>query len=573
MARAYGFAALVYVALALLRTAFRVTAIPRSPTAMALVLAQAVLLAVPWILLTPPVLELVGRMTWTPGRRARTLAGHLGLVLLISLIDGAWSWFATGLIGQPRPASRLLWYLGRVDQTLFLYTFVAAVSVARRRLRDLDAVTLRGAHLETRLLDARLHVLSLQLHPHFLFNTLNAVSELVHRDANAAAGLARRLRNLLDRSMAESTAQEVPLREELGLLEAYADIQRLRFQGSLTVTIAVDPEAMDAAVPRLVLQPLVENAIRHGTSRRAAPGRVAVRARCTKDTLVLEVEDDGRALPAGAVREGLGLGNTRARLRELHGTGASLELRGVSSGTLARIELPLRHVAAFSHNEPQGATDEMDEAAVKTPGPLRWGTLAAAVCAGWITAALLGTHEDLIAGWITRDSTPFFELLRPRIGEALLWIPLTALVLRYAAGLARREVSGARLVAAHMAGALVALGLHLLAVWLWVTPAMDGNYAAGCLIYDLCAYVALAGGAHAWTVGRLVAERALEAARLERDLSAAQLDTLRWRLDPVFVGDTLETIAVLAAAEPGRADELTGRLGEELRVMLAGAPA
>jgi acyl dehydratase len=102
---------------------------------------------------------------------------------------------------------------------------------------------------------------------------------------------------------------------------------------------------------------------------------------------------------------------------------------------------------------------------------------------------------------------------------------------------------------------------------------MDGNYAAGCLIYDLCAYVALAGGAHAWTVGRLVAERALEAARLERDLSAAQLDTLRWRLDPVFVGDTLETIAVLAAAEPGRADELTGRLGEELRVMLAGAPA
>jgi hypothetical protein len=117
----------------------------------------------------------------------------------------------------------------------------------------------------------------------------------------------------------------------------------------------------------------------------------------------------------------------------------------------------------------------------------------------------------------------------------------------------------------------VTLGLHLLAVRLWVTPAMDGTYAAGCLIYDLCAYVALAGGAHAWTLGRLVAERALEAAGLERDLAATRLASLRWRLDPAFLGDTLEAIAALAATEPGRADELTGRLGELLRLLLDGA--
>jgi hypothetical protein len=183
----------------------------------------------------------------------------------------------------------------------------------------------------------------------------------------------------------------------------------------------------------------------------------------------------------------------------------------------------------------------------------------------------VGTHEDVAAGWITGDPTPFLVLLRPRLGEALLWIPLTMLVLRYAAGLARRGVSGGRLAGAHLAGALVVLGLHLLAVRLWVTPAMDGTYAAGCLIYDLCAYVALAGGAHAWTLGRLLAERALEATRLERDLAAAHLATLRWRLDPAFLGDTLEAIAALAAAEPGRADELTGRLGELLRELLDGA--
>ncbi|MGH7513628.1 MAG: sensor histidine kinase [Gemmatimonadales bacterium] len=573
-ARAYASAAGVYVALALLRTAFRVTAIPRPPAAAALALAQALLLAVPWVLLTPPVVVLVGRIPWIQGRRARAVAAHLGLALLLSLVDGAWSWTATGWLGQPRPASALMWYLGRVDQALFLYAFLAATSVARRRLRDLDAIILRAARLETRLLDARLHVLSLQLHPHFLFNTLNAVSELVHRDAGAAAGLARRLRRLLDRSLADDTAQEVPLREELALLEAYADIQRLRFQGSLTVTIAVDPDAMDAAVPRLVLQPLVENAIRHGTSRRAAPGQVTVRGRCVGDRLVLEVEDDGRGLPPGAVREGVGLGNTRARLRELHGTGARLELCATTTGTLAWIELPLgRAVVPPATASDGGAPDPSGEALVTAPRPIRWGAMAAAISAAWIAAALVGTHEDVVAGWITRDPTPFPVLFRPRLGEALLWIPLTALVLRWAGGLARRGVSSARLVGAHVAGALVVLGLHLLAVKLWVTPVMDGTYAAGCLIYDLCAYVALAGGAHAWTVGRLVAEGALEAARLERDLATTHLATLRWRLDPAFVGDTLETIAALAAAEPGRADELTGRLGEELRVMLAGAPA
>ena len=326
VARAYGFAAAVYVALALLRTAFRVIAVRRPPAAAALTLAQALLLALPWILLTPPVLAQIERMGWVPGRRARIVAAHLGVALGLSLIDGAWSWAATGWLGLPRPASALLWYLGRVDQTVFLYAFLTGAGVARCRLRDLDAVALRAARLEARLLDARLHVLSLQLHPHFLFNTLNAVSELVHRDPDSAAGMARRLRSLLDRSLAEGTAQEVPVREELALLEAYAEIQRIRFQGSLTVTIAVDQNALDVAVPRLVLQPLVENAIRHGTSRRAAPGRVSVRGRCVEGALVLEVEDDGRGLPPGGVREGLGLGNTRARLQELYGAGLGSSL-------------------------------------------------------------------------------------------------------------------------------------------------------------------------------------------------------------------------------------------------------
>ena len=334
------------------------------------------------------------------------------------------------------------------------------------------------------------------------------------------------------------------------------------------MTIAIDQNALDVAVPRLVLQPLVENAIRHGTSRRAAPGRVSVRGRCVEGALVLEVEDDGRGLPPGGVREGLGLGNTRARLQELYGASARLELATTQSATLARVELPLGRVAVPVPESDGGATDPAGGVPVVAPRPIRPAVVAAASAAGWIAAALVGTHEDVVAGWIMRDPTPFLDLLRPRLGEALFWIPLTAVVLRYASGLARRGLSGPRLAGAHGVGALAVLGLHLLAVRLWVTPAMDGAYAAGCLVYDLCAYVALAGGAHAWTLGRLLAERALEAARLERDLAAAHLAALRWRLDPAFLGETLEAIAGLAAPEPGRADELTGRLGELLRVLL-----
>lgn len=571
--RVFGVSAAVYVTLALLRTGFRLAAIPRPPAAAALVLVQSLCLAVPWILLTPPLLLVIERMRPRPGRRGAllTVATHLGLAVALSLVDWAWGWSILGWLGLRRASSPLLWYLGRLDQSLLLYLFLAAAAVVRRRQRDLDVLSLRSARLEARLLGARLHVLSLQLHPHFLFNTLHVVSELVHRDAGIAAGLVRRLRTLLDRSLSEETAQEIPLREELELLEAYAEIQRVRFAGSLTVQVTADDALLEVMVPRLLLQPLLENAIRHGTSHRAAAGRIGVCCRRAGHRLILEVEDDGRGLAGPVLREGLGLGNTRARLHELYGADASLELRRViAGGTLARIELPLRPraVSESDDGEPPETVPGDD---VVQAGPVRWVWLGSAVALAWIAAALLGTHEDLIAGWLVGEPEPYLDLLRPRLGEALLWIPLTAAVLVYAARLARAGLTGPRLAGAHLAAGLATLGLHLLAVRLLVTPDMDGAYAAGCLIYDLCAYVALASGAHAWTLGRMVADRAIDAARLERDLAAARLASLRWRLNPALLGGALDAIGTLAAVDPNRADELTGRLGDLLRLLLASA--
>ncbi len=572
--RALGLSTACYLALALIRSAFRLVTLPRPPAAAALVVAQASAVAIPWILLTPPLLQLIGRLPARAGRRgvAITLATHAGLALALSLVDGLWGWLAIGWLGANRSALSLpLWCLGRLDQSLFLYLSLAGGALVLRRRRELDALALRGARLEGRLLGARLHVLALQLQPHFLFNTLNAVSELVHRDAATAAGLIRRLRTLLDRSMADDTGQEIPLREEVDLLEAYAEIQRVRFAGALTVEVTIDPALLDLVVPRLVLQPLVENAIRHGTSQRAAAGRVAVRGRRQGALLVLEVENDGRGLIPGPVREGVGLGNTRARLHELYGADARLELGTAPRGpTLARIELPLRS-GPIADGDDVESTDQEAANSDATAPPLRWLRLAGAVVAGWIAAALIGTHEDVVAGWLTGDPEPLLILLRPRLGEALLWIPLTGLALAFAARLARGGITGLQLAGAHLAGGLAVLAAHLLAVRLWVTPDMDGTYAAGTLLYDLCAYAALASAAHAWTLGRMVADRALDAARLERDLTGARLESLRWRLSPAFLGGALEAIAALAGTDPDRADELTGALGELLRLLLAGA--
>jgi two-component system LytT family sensor kinase len=573
LARAFGLSATVYLALAVLRAALRLAAVPRPPAAAALVLAQSLTLAVPWILLTPPLLWLLGRLRRHPGVMGAfvTAAIHLGLAVAVSLVDGLWGWSASGWLGLPRAVSPVLWYLGRLDQCLLLYLFLAGAAVVRRRRHDIETLELRAARLETRLLGARLHVLSLQLHPHFLFNTLHVVSELVHREPAAAAGLVRRLRTLLDRSFAEETAQEIPLREEVALLEAYAEIQRVRFAGALTVEITVDGALPETVVPRLLLQPLVENAIRHGTSCRASAGHIEVRCRREGDRLVLEVEDDGRGLAGGAVREGLGLGNTRSRLYELYGPDARLDLSSTAAdGTLSRIELPLRPQAQSRPDDGEPAGPGMRDDIVP-PQPVRWLRIVTAIAVAWIGAALVGTHEDVVAGWLTQEPEPFLALFRPRLGEALLWIPLTAGVLAYASRLARAGAAGPRLAGAHLAGGLAVLGVHLLAVREWVTPDMDGAYAAGSLLYDLCAYVALASGAHAWTLGRMVAERAIEAARLERDLAAARLASLRWRLNPAFLGATLDAVGSLAGSDPERADELTGRLGELLRLLLAGA--
>jgi two-component system, LytTR family, sensor kinase len=187
-----------------------------------------------------------------------------------------------------------------------------------------------------------LQALEAQIHPHFLFNTLNSIATLMHEDVDAADEMMASLGTLLRRTMDQDGAVEIPLKEELEILGIYLDIQRTRYADRLTTGVTADPESLTVLVPRLILQPIVENAVRHGISRRAMPGRIEVRARCDHDTLHVTVINDGAGWPKHSRGGGLGLKNTRARLRQFDRR-CTFDLReGGDRGALAEVAIPVR---------------------------------------------------------------------------------------------------------------------------------------------------------------------------------------------------------------------------------------
>jgi len=255
-----------------------------------------------------------------------------------------------------------LWFLD--DLTVYFAVLAAGIArdiFARYRARHDETVrlTAQAAQLQAQLAEARLAVLSAQLNPHFLFNTLHAVSSLVERDPRGVRRMIARLSELLRVTLESPNEQEIPLSRELALLQLYVDIMQVRFQGRLIVEIDADENVMDALVPSFVLQPLVENAVMHGVSKVEGGGRIDLRAHRAGDDLVITVRDNGPGIDVtvptiesrltpdlprddGAPGSGgVGLSNTRARLQQLYGVDQQLSLRpGAGGGTVAEIVLP-----------------------------------------------------------------------------------------------------------------------------------------------------------------------------------------------------------------------------------------
>src|SRR5205085_1761092 len=203
-----------------------------------------------------------------------------------------------------------------------------------------------AAQLQRELVEARLDALRMQLNPHFLFNTLHAISALIHDNPDAADRVVARLSELLRLSLDQTKPQQVPLSEELPFLDRYLEIEQTRFAERLTIEKHIAPDAQQALVPYLILQPLVENAIRHGIEPREDVGLVQICAQRRNGHLELRVRDDGDGLDSktqAKSHEGIGLSNTRARLHHLYGERCRLELIAVNGGGFeAKIEIPFR---------------------------------------------------------------------------------------------------------------------------------------------------------------------------------------------------------------------------------------
>jgi sensor histidine kinase YesM len=232
-----------------------------------------------------------------------------------------------------------------VPHSLLVYWAVVAtqhVVAYQVRARDREH---RAVELEQRLTSARLQALQMQLNPHFLFNTLNAISSLMHQDVNAADRMLVRLSELLRRALDTRDRQEVPLREELAFLERYLEIEQTRFGSRLVVERAIDATVLDAMVPNLLLQPLVENAIKHGIEGQRR-GQIRLAAQRDGNQVVLRIRDNGPGPSRGGTStrgHGIGLSNTCRRLEQLYGSGQELTLKDAhGGGTEVVVRLPWR---------------------------------------------------------------------------------------------------------------------------------------------------------------------------------------------------------------------------------------
>lgn len=249
-------------------------------------------------------------------------------------------------------------YLDRIffklPTSLLVYGFVLLVFWLNHLATHRHQEEMRRVRLEAELTDAQLHNLKMQLHPHFLFNTMNTIAGLIREGERAeAVEVMSELCDLLRRSLQDVELQEVPLADELDFLRRYLRIQHIRFGDRLHTQVRVDDGVHEALVPNLLLQPLVENAIRHGLDLATEPGQVQVSARREADSLVLEVRDNGQGVRDLSGAEGIGLGTTRRRLAHLYGVGQQLTiLPAQPRGTVVRIRIPIRHDTGVSWSPP-----------------------------------------------------------------------------------------------------------------------------------------------------------------------------------------------------------------------------
>ncbi len=308
-----------------------------------------------WFALSPIILWLGRKFPFENGKWKTSLPVHLVVSFLIAFFQLAIDSLVLPELGYLRRYQSApflekykVFLLINLHFSVSIYWGVLGIYQAIRYYRKYRERELQTSQLEARLAMSRLQVLKGQLHPHFLFNTLNAISELIYKDPESAERMIGDLSDLLRMSFQNLEVQEITLKQELEFLRKYLEIEQMRFHDRLKVEMKIAPETLDAQVPNMILQPLVENAIKHGLAPRSEGGKIEIGAQRSNGHLQITVSDDGIGVPfndVDSLPEGVGLSNTRKRLRHLYGERHQFDLQTAKkSGLKVNLTIPFKEL-------------------------------------------------------------------------------------------------------------------------------------------------------------------------------------------------------------------------------------
>ncbi len=564
----------VWCGVALLRTALWWAPRPTGPRLVA-GLAIFGLSALFWSLVTRAMaagLHAARRFAARPWSQRVALIISSGAVVVL---EAAW-WRGAVRLVTGRPAIGTLAYttFNNLDTTLIMLGAALVVLLAIERRRAVTAAIVRTERLAASLAEVRLHVLGFQLQPHFLFNTLHVLSELVHRGDDSARQLASRLRDLFVSASDPETPAEITLAEEVGLVRSYLAIQEMRFETRLTVEVSVPPDLAGALVPRFLLQPLVENAIRHGTEPRIGAGAIRITASRDGEMLRIAVTDNGGG-PGSAFGgpEGFGLRNTRERLAQLYGDRQELTLSQVSmGGAEAAVRLPYHSVPI---SDPTDAPDSEGAAPLPgvTRGPVSRLSRAALLLVGAAAVAMVWILQEAA---LARLAWSPFGLASSAMRNGLAVVPWVVAFPLVAAVTARWPVDGDRRLAisAHALAAIVLAAAMVMTRRFSGAAGSTGPWYGPSLAYvvviTVAGYALGAAAAHGILAERARDRELVRMARVDADLSRARLELVRWGIQPELLVSVLEDVGKLTQSDPDQADRLVVALGDFLRAVLAG---
>ena len=578
--RLRSFAALLAVWLGFfsLQTAVSRTLWP-SAAAIRLVVEIVVIQAVMWALLS------VGVAAWHKRVRAAApnvwilLALHIPTLFAVSIIDaGVSRTLSSVLVGVTPTVSFLFTTVYFADLDIVNYLAIVAVAEALLIRRALIERQRLAKRLEISLGRARLDYLEAQLQPHFLFNSLGAVSELAYEAPATASRVLRQLTAIFRTALAQKS-DEVTLGEEIVGIEPYLDIQRIRFADWLTIDYQVEDAAVDCLLPRFILQPLVENAIRHGLSGRSAAGRIQISASVHEGTLTVRVSDNGVGFDGAAPSSGRGIGlaNVRDRLAILYGDDDRLRLgSSETGGAVAELTIPVRRrqlngaPESFGHEEyAAAAAREPQLRVLRVPEFLRRS--AVAIPAVWIVCGLLWTQQSVLFQTLrNRPVDPWFSIARHDMISAAIWAVLTPVVL----GLSnrfpiRRAGVVARVIAYVIAGGLTTF-IHASAWQRIASPEISLLSRAWQTTYvvDFVIYCVLVAVGHRRVLSAWLRSREAAAAALSVELSAAQTRAAKLQSIPPVLLQSLDGIATSVRRDPQLTERQLTRLGDYLRLAL-----